>query len=58
MQVKRIHAYKRQLLNVLGVIHRYQAIKDMSAEEKAQVLLHRANPPPPPSPGARARDLY
>jgi len=38
VQVKRIHAYKRQLLNVLGVIHRYQAIKDMSAEEKAQVV--------------------
>lgn len=36
-QVKRIHAYKRQLLNVLGVIHRYHAIKAMSAEKKAKV---------------------
>jgi len=27
VQVKRIHEYKRQLLNIFGVIHRYQRIK-------------------------------
>ena len=37
MQVKRIHEYKRQLLNVLGVIHRYQRIKAMTPEERARV---------------------
>ena len=34
IQVKRIHEYKRQLLNVLGVIHRYDQIKRMSPEER------------------------
>ncbi|KAH7128608.1 glycosyl transferase [Dendryphion nanum] len=34
VQVKRIHEYKRQQLNVFGVIHRYLQIKKMSAEEK------------------------
>jgi starch phosphorylase len=33
IQVKRIHEYKRQQLNIFGVIHRYLAIKKMSAEE-------------------------
>lgn len=27
VQVKRIHEYKRQLLNLLGIIHRYDCIK-------------------------------
>ncbi|GJP78514.1 hypothetical protein CLOP_g8808, partial [Closterium sp. NIES-67] len=27
VQVKRIHEYKRQLLNVMGIIHRYDCIK-------------------------------
>jgi starch phosphorylase len=27
VQVKRIHEYKRQLLNVLSIIHRYDCIK-------------------------------
>lgn len=27
VQVKRVHEYKRQLLNVLGIIHRYDCIK-------------------------------
>lgn len=34
VQVKRIHEYKRQQLNIFGVIHRYLAIKKASAEEK------------------------
>lgn len=38
IQVKRIHEYKRQQLNIFGVIHRYLTIKAMSPEEKKQVL--------------------
>ncbi|KAK9859846.1 hypothetical protein WJX84_005863 [Apatococcus fuscideae] len=38
IQVKRIHEYKRQLLNILGAIHRYNRIRHMSAEEKKQVV--------------------
>jgi len=34
IQVKRIHEYKRQLLNVLGIIHRYDQIKRMSPQER------------------------
>jgi len=34
IQVKRIHEYKRQLLNVLGIIHRYDLIKSMTPEER------------------------
>jgi glucan phosphorylase len=38
VQVKRIHEYKRQLLNALYCIHRYNWIKTLSAEEKATVV--------------------
>lgn len=34
IQVKRIHEYKRQQLNIFGVIHRYLALKKMSPEER------------------------
>ncbi|KKK20973.1 glycogen phosphorylase [Aspergillus rambellii] len=34
IQVKRIHEYKRQQLNIFGVIHRYLTIKSMTPEEK------------------------
>ncbi|KAH7035435.1 glycogen phosphorylase [Microdochium trichocladiopsis] len=34
VQVKRIHEYKRQQLNIFGVIYRYLQIKEMSAEER------------------------
>ncbi|KAF2817350.1 glycosyl transferase [Mytilinidion resinicola] len=37
VQVKRIHEYKRQQLNIFGVIHRYLAIKAMSPEEKKKL---------------------
>lgn len=36
IQVKRIHEYKRQQLNIFGVIHRYLKLKAMSAEERAK----------------------
>lgn len=37
VQVKRLHEYKRQLLNILGVIHRYNKLRKMTAEEKKSV---------------------
>lgn len=37
VQVKRIHEYKRQQLNIFGVIHRYLAIKAMSADERKKL---------------------
>ena len=39
VQVKRIHEYKRQLLNLLSIVHRYQQIKSMSPQERKQVLF-------------------
>ncbi len=38
VQVKRIHEYKRQLLNILYTIHRYMVIKAMKPEERAQLV--------------------
>lgn len=38
IQVKRIHEYKRQQLNIFGVIHRYLAIKNMSPKEREEVV--------------------
>ncbi len=38
IQVKRIHEYKRQQLNIFGVIHRYMAIKTMSPEERKKLV--------------------
>ena len=37
VQVKRIHEYKRQLLNLLSIVHRYNKIKQMSPEERLKV---------------------
>ncbi|XP_076896784.1 alpha-glucan phosphorylase, H isozyme-like [Bidens hawaiensis] len=38
IQVKRIHEYKRQLLNILGAVYRYKKLKEMSpAERKATI---------------------
>ncbi|KAJ8130612.1 hypothetical protein O1611_g3016 [Lasiodiplodia mahajangana] len=36
VQVKRIHEYKRQQLNIFGVIHRYLTLKAMSPEERKE----------------------
>lgn len=38
VQVKRIHEYKRQQLNIFGVIHRYLTLKAMGAEERKRQL--------------------
>jgi len=38
VQVKRIHEYKRQLLNILGVIYRYLSIRKMSPEQRKTVV--------------------
>lgn len=37
-QIKRIHEYKRQLLNIMGVIYRYKKIKEMSPEQRKAVV--------------------
>ncbi|GLI61446.1 hypothetical protein VaNZ11_003810 [Volvox africanus] len=38
IQVKRIHEYKRQLLNVMGIIYRYDQIKKMSRDQRKDVV--------------------
>ena len=38
IQVKRIHEYKRQLMNALYVVHRYMQIKAMTAKERTKVV--------------------
>ena len=37
IQVKRIHEYKRQQMNIFGVIHRYLTIKAMTHEERKKL---------------------
>ncbi|KAI8103779.1 hypothetical protein M9435_006307 [Picochlorum sp. BPE23] len=41
VQVKRIHEYKRQLLNILSVIHRYDTILKLKKEGKADDIVPR-----------------
>ncbi|XP_010258124.1 PREDICTED: alpha-1,4 glucan phosphorylase L-2 isozyme, chloroplastic/amyloplastic [Nelumbo nucifera] len=41
IQVKRIHEYKRQLLNILGIVYRYKKMKEMSAEERKEKFVPR-----------------
>merc|ERR1712093_867714 len=38
VQIKRIHEYKRQLLNILGIVYRFKKIKEMSHDERKQVV--------------------
>lgn len=38
VQIKRIHEYKRQLLNVLSLIHRYECIKRASPADRAKFV--------------------
>lgn len=38
IQVKRIHEYKRQFMNILYVIYRYLAIKEMTPEQRKSVV--------------------
>jgi len=38
IQVKRIHEYKRQQMNIFGVIHRYLTLKDMTPTERKKVV--------------------
>ncbi|PPD66231.1 hypothetical protein GOBAR_DD36897 [Gossypium barbadense] len=38
VQTKRIHEYKRQLLNILGIIHRYDCIKNMDKNDRKKVV--------------------
>lgn len=39
VQVKRIHEYKRQFMNILGVIHRYLKLKESSEECTDRVVI-------------------
>jgi starch phosphorylase len=37
IQIKRIHEYKRQYLNILSIIWRYKQLKKMTPEERKKV---------------------
>ena len=37
VQVKRIHEYKRQLMNILYVVHRYLKVRRSLPDEKRQL---------------------
>ncbi|KAK3035910.1 hypothetical protein RJ639_031333 [Escallonia herrerae] len=41
VQVKRIHEYKRQLLNIMGIVYRYKKMKEMSPEERKATFVPR-----------------
>uniref|UniRef100_J3LT00 Alpha-1,4 glucan phosphorylase n=2 Tax=Oryza brachyantha TaxID=4533 RepID=J3LT00_ORYBR len=41
VQVKRIHEYKRQLLNILGIVYRYKKMKEMSAKDRVKSFVPR-----------------
>jgi starch phosphorylase len=42
IQVKRMHEYKRQLLNALYVVHRYLTLKAMTAKERHSKVVPRS----------------
>nr|P53536.2 RecName: Full=Alpha-1,4 glucan phosphorylase L isozyme, chloroplastic/amyloplastic; AltName: Full=Starch phosphorylase L; Flags: Precursor [Vicia faba]CAA85354.1 alpha-1,4 glucan phosphorylase, L isoform precursor [Vicia faba var. minor] len=41
IQVKRIHEYKRQLLNIFGIVYRYKKMKEMNAAERKENFVPR-----------------
>ncbi|CAK9181767.1 unnamed protein product [Ilex paraguariensis] len=41
VQVKRIHEYKRQLLNIMGIVYCYKMMKEMSPEERKAKFVPR-----------------
>ncbi|PQQ13431.1 alpha-1 4 glucan phosphorylase L isozyme chloroplastic/amyloplastic [Prunus yedoensis var. nudiflora] len=41
IQVKRIHEYKRQLLNIFGIVYRYMKMKEMSASGRKAKFVPR-----------------
>eukprot|EP00252_Welwitschia_mirabilis_P010940 TRINITY_DN2464_c0_g1_i1.p1 TRINITY_DN2464_c0_g1~~TRINITY_DN2464_c0_g1_i1.p1 ORF type:complete len:945 (-),score=214.27 TRINITY_DN2464_c0_g1_i1:516-3350(-) len=41
IQVKRIHEYKRQLLNIFGIVYKYKKMKEMSPEERKRKFVPR-----------------
>ncbi|GER31844.1 phosphorylase [Striga asiatica] len=41
VQIKRIHEYKRQLLNILGIVYRYKKMKEMSPDERKHKFVPR-----------------
>ncbi|XP_068334596.1 alpha-1,4 glucan phosphorylase L isozyme, chloroplastic/amyloplastic-like [Pyrus communis] len=41
IQVKRIHEYKRQLMNIMGIVYRYKKMKEMSASGRKSKFVPR-----------------
>jgi glycogen phosphorylase len=41
VHVKRIHEYKRQLLNIIYILHRYLTLKSLSPEERSERFVPR-----------------
>lgn len=41
VQIKRIHEYKRQLLNIMAIVYRYKKMKEMSLEEREEKYVPR-----------------
>lgn len=41
IQVKRIHEYKRQLMNILGIVYRYKKMKEMTNVERKEMFVPR-----------------
>jgi glycogen phosphorylase len=39
--VKRIHEYRRQLLNIIGIVYRYKKMKEMGAKERTKNFVPR-----------------